>query len=50
MNERTVDKALNITLIILKALGVFIYWSFKAVFTIMAVTSIIGVFTDNRRR
>ncbi len=50
MNERTLDKAVNITLIILKALVVFVYRAFKAVFTVMAAASIIGGFTDNRRR
>jgi hypothetical protein len=50
MNERNLDKAVNITLIIFKALAVFVYRAFKTIFTVMAVTSIIGAFTDNRRR
>lgn len=50
MNQQTLDKVLNGTLIILKALVVFVHGTIKGVFTVMAVTSIIGGFTDNRRR
>lgn len=50
MNERTLNKAANITYIILRALCIFVYQAIRNVLVIMGAASLIGGATDRHRR